>query len=134
MNRPTQHLWSEAEDERLIERFHDNVETIEEIGSGMGRSGASVRARLTKLRARGKVQKKRQGTRKKDREPTTVVDLVFAIDMLIDTRIRRFELTFTSHRPRCNSEEQMAELFNEAEVRCDNAQKRLEDVLGRWKP
>ena len=119
--------WTAEEDERLIKSFDANQSTIEEIGRGMGRSGASVRARLARLRMSGKVQRKRQGTRKRDVNPTSAVDIVFAVDMLIDTRLRRAMTNMDG--PGGVGEAAL----DEADLRCKNAVTNLEDVLERWK-
>ena len=74
----------------------------------------------------GCVQKKRQGTRRSDRNPTDVHDIVLGIDMLIDTRLRRDRLGLAGPTAKVDA------ALNEADVRCDNALNNLKDVLGRW--
>ena len=118
--------WTPDEDNRLVELFKENEDTIEQIAARMGRSGAALRARLGKLRMAGCVPTKRQGTRKRARpgeEPTDTDDVVLAIDMLIDTRIRRY-VAGTTHAD---------DEIDKADDRANNALERLEDVLRRWR-
>ncbi len=125
--------WTPEDDDQLVDLFNKNEDTIEQIAARMGRSGAALRARLQKLRMAGRATTKRQGTRRKARpgeEPTTVDDVVIAIDMLVDTTVTQRLFWATGFRTHTDEEADLKRAENEA--RCKNARTRLEDVLRRW--
>jgi hypothetical protein len=56
-------VWSEEDEALLLELWHGNEHTIDQIGARLARSASAVRGRLTALQAAGRARSKRSGAR-----------------------------------------------------------------------